>query len=275
MARRRKNSSTLEVILDLFARLPWWVGPPIALISYLYFHSVATANFSPSLGDPSEQIVSSLYRALSSALQYLLPLAILLGSLNSGLQRFTRASLFKRASGTEAAAAINNMNWFEFELLIGEAFRRQGYTVSETNTGADGGIDLVLNRNGETHLVQCKHWKASKVSVQVVREFYGVIASKGAAGGFVITSGKFTAPAWSFVKGLNLTLIGDRQLLDLIKGISPPAKKEVTPAVYQQPNCPKCGGGMVVRTAKKGPNAGDQFLGCDNFPRCRGTQPLI
>lgn len=69
------------------------------------------------------------------------------------------------------------MNWFEFELLIGEAFRRQGYTVSETNTGADGGIDLILNRNGETHLVQCKHWKASKVSVQVVREFYGVIVS--------------------------------------------------------------------------------------------------
>ena len=33
--------------------------------------------------------------------------------------------------------------------------------------------------------------------------------------------------------------------------------------------CPKCGGQLVLRTAKKGENAGNQFYGCSNFPKCR------
>ena len=38
--------------------------------------------------------------------------------------------------------------------------------------------------------------------------------------------------------------------------------------------CPKCGGGMVLRTAKKGKNIGKQFWGCSSFPKCKGNLPL-
>lgn len=37
----------------------------------------------------------------------------------------------------------------------------------------------------------------------------------------------------------------------------------------QSPVCPKCGIPMVSRTASKGQNAGKQFWGCSNYPRCR------
>ncbi len=33
--------------------------------------------------------------------------------------------------------------------------------------------------------------------------------------------------------------------------------------------CPKCGSSMVLRTAKKGANAGNQFWGCSEYPKCR------
>jgi hypothetical protein len=36
--------------------------------------------------------------------------------------------------------------------------------------------------------------------------------------------------------------------------------------------CPKCGSALVERTAKKGPNAGTKFLGCEGYPRCRFTK---
>jgi restriction system protein len=36
--------------------------------------------------------------------------------------------------------------------------------------------------------------------------------------------------------------------------------------------CPKCGSALVERTAKKGPNAGTKFLGCESYPRCRFTK---
>ncbi len=39
--------------------------------------------------------------------------------------------------------------------------------------------------------------------------------------------------------------------------------------VYSMDRCPRCGGTLVLRTARKGSNAGNQFFGCSNYPRCR------
>ena len=33
--------------------------------------------------------------------------------------------------------------------------------------------------------------------------------------------------------------------------------------------CPRCGGSLVLRVAKKGANAGNSFYGCSNYPKCR------
>jgi hypothetical protein len=33
--------------------------------------------------------------------------------------------------------------------------------------------------------------------------------------------------------------------------------------------CPRCGGTLVLRTAKQGSHAGEKFWGCNNYPRCR------
>jgi hypothetical protein len=47
------------------------------------------------------------------------------------------------------------------------------------------------------------------------------------------------------------------------------------PAITQtEPTCPKCGANMLLRTAKSGANAGKQFWGCSNFPRCRTMLPI-
>ena len=43
--------------------------------------------------------------------------------------------------------------------------------------------------------------------------------------------------------------------------------------VIASPTCPKCGSKMVLRTAQKGSNQGQQFWGCSNFPRCRAMVP--
>jgi len=40
------------------------------------------------------------------------------------------------------------------------------------------------------------------------------------------------------------------------------------------PPCPLCGKIMVVRTAKSGKNAGNQFWGCSGYPDCKGVVKL-
>lgn len=40
------------------------------------------------------------------------------------------------------------------------------------------------------------------------------------------------------------------------------------------PSCPQCGKPMVLRTAKTGKNAGNQFWGCSDYPECKGVSKL-
>ncbi len=42
----------------------------------------------------------------------------------------------------------------------------------------------------------------------------------------------------------------------------------------KQLKCPRCGGNLIKRTATRGANAGNQFYGCSNFPRCRYIQNI-
>lgn len=39
--------------------------------------------------------------------------------------------------------------------------------------------------------------------------------------------------------------------------------------------CPRCGSPLVLRTVKKGVNAGNQFYGCSSFPKCRYTNNIV
>ena len=50
-------------------------------------------------------------------------------------------------------------------------------------------------------------------------------------------------------------------------------KDQPTPAdpSARIPACPKCSQPMVLRTAKTGPNAGQQFWGCSAYPECKGV----
>jgi restriction system protein len=185
----------------------------------------------------------------------------------------------------KGAGVLDGMSWQQFERLVGEAFRLQGYRVMETGGGgADGGVDLVLNKDGEKHLVQCKQWRAFKVGVDVVRELYGVMAAKGAAGGFVVTSGRFTDEAKSFAEGRNVRLVDGSKLHGMIRQAQGSARPGQDVAKSEQaakgappseaPTCPACAKAMVRRTAKRCANAGGEFWGCAGYPACKGTRAI-
>lgn len=40
------------------------------------------------------------------------------------------------------------------------------------------------------------------------------------------------------------------------------------------PLCPKCGVPMVLRTGRRGAHQGNQFFGCQNYPKCRELIPV-
>ena len=275
MARRKQN--LFDALLEITSKLPWWASVMLALVAYFWLHSIATNEVTAVVqsGKMGGFISQHLFRTLAGIGQYLLPFVFLLGAAMSAYRRFTRGALHKQVATSPDRGTLNDMSWQQFEALVGEAFRRKGYTVAETVGGADGGIDLVLKKQGETFLVQCKQWKAYKVGVAIVRELYGVMAAKGATGGFVVTSGIFTDEARAFATGRNIELMDGKALHALIRGVSEPAKAtSAAPAVVTSaPACPVCQSAMEKRIAKRGANSGNAFWGCSQYPACKGTRP--
>jgi restriction system protein len=284
---RKKKSSPAEDVIELVAMMPWWAGCVLAVVFYVMLHRVASHEVTTSLG-PGQAVdfaTQSIWKAMATFGQYLLPFLCLCGAAMSAYGRRKRQKLLSGVVNANSTDALNAMSWQEFELLVGEGFRQQGYQVTENGGGgADGGIDLVLRKGGDKFLVQCKQWKAFTVGVTVVRELYGLMAAHGAAGGFVVTSGTFTNEAKSFASGRNLTLIGGPDLVKFIKRAQVARTiKPVTTApvmatspspVNAVPACPVCVKPMVKRTAKRGGSTGSVFWGCSGYPACKGTRPV-
>jgi len=49
---------------------------------------------------------------------------------------------------------------------------------------------------------------------------------------------------------------------------------ELEPIEKQISKCPRCNGNLVLRTATRGANAGNQFYGCSNYPKCKYVQNI-
>ena len=118
----------------------------------------------------------------------------------SYIDRTRKKRLLDRQQNIES---IRDLPWRQFEELVAEAFRRDGFTVIENAyAGADGGVDIRLGRGGESYLVQCKNWRKQSVGVATVREMFGVLEAESARGAFIVCSGTFTAECWFSVDSL-------------------------------------------------------------------------
>lgn len=96
--------------------------------------------------------------------------------------------------------ALAGEDWARVEQLLADYYRGQGYVVEHCGTGGraarfDGGVDLRLRRDGETTLVQCKHWNAYQVPHNDVHQLLGIMVNERASGAILVTSGEFTRAA--------------------------------------------------------------------------------
>ena len=279
---RRSRGGVLGACFEIAQMLPWWVGAILAGMSWAVLHWLASTD-APIDTSPARLAQTIAWRfgiPIAGLLQYVVPPLFLAGAVASLLGRRKRGELLRTVATNDSITALRGMSWRDFELLVGEAFRLRGYSVIETGGGGpDGGIDLELRKDRELFLAQCKQWRAFKVSVGVVRELFGVMAARGAAGGFVVTSGVFTKEAHAFASGRNIELLDGPALVAMIGRTPRDAPIEDRPlqdtrTAEPAPACPKCGEPMVRRLARNGANAGGTFWGCTRYPACRGVRSI-
>ncbi|WNW10164.1 restriction endonuclease [Pseudomonas sp. DTU_2021_1001937_2_SI_NGA_ILE_001] len=291
-----KKISPFTALLQLASVLPWWANVALAITSAALLHALAATPVGVDPRHIDKALISSAFKGMATFGQFFLPLVFASAAVASFVGRRKRRQLLESLAKPGGNKLVN-LTWREFELAVGEALRRQGFVVQENRgAGPDGGVDLRLQRDGETYLVQCKHWRAQQVGVAVVRELYGVMAAEGAVGGYVVTSGRFTRAAEDFGHGRNLQLVDGAVLQRWIDERVEPSGSPVTapeapmppaqpampappapapapaPVSTMAPGCPHCKKPMLMKTARTGPNAGGQFWGCSDYPQCRGIR---
>jgi len=171
-------------------------------------------------------------------------------------------------------AALRDISWQDFEIVVGELIRRQGYTVKERGGfQADGGIDLIAGGRKGRIAIQCKQWRSWSVKESQVKELYATVKADGFREGWLVTCGHFTDSAQAWAKGKELWLVDGVQLTELRKGTAVPAinPAEISRTALEIPNspaCPECGLAMRRQTNKDDHST---FWGCSGYPTCRFT----
>lgn len=273
----------------------WYIGFPTSYLLYI----LSLSNYVYIPGDLYYQFITSSTENLALIMtRFAVGVSNILPDILRGIS-FTIsmvmfvATLLKTAQLTEvrriyssiqdrndAKNILSNMTWEQFEKIIRLHFELNGYKATLTNTGADDGVDILLQKGSRREMVQCKLWKTSKVGVSVVREIYGVVQAEAYERGYIITSGFFTQDAWTFalsadVKG-KLSLIDGSRLLKIIQDKDIPPSPEIINVVPGEnkisdlnsiPNCPRCHSKMVRRMVN-----GNYFYGCSVYPICKGTR---
>lgn len=272
----KKNESLLRMLFEA----PWWVSVLISGFSYLFLNYI----FPRLL--VSDAMVSQAFLNAARDLSPMVALVFLFPAPFAFLRSYISK---KRLENTSSVSDIAKLDWMEFEALLGEFYRQQGYTVKQKlSHSSDGGVDIKLTKDRKVSLVQCKHWKKQKVGVKVLRELYGVLLDSKADKMIVITSGEFTIDAQQFAQHKEFDLINGVQLVSMLAqtqqsndtvNIDISTQEYGTQLGNGKPiettslsTCPKCGSELTLRTARKGSNAGTQFYGCIGFPKCRYTR---
>lgn len=271
----RKNDNLLRVLFDC----PWWVSVLVSICSYILLTEIVPV-FLPN----SDSIYTKPFtEGITNGLEMIAPVVAIIFLIPAPFAFLRSFSIKQRYQATSTKDDLNGLNWIQFEGLLGEFYRQQGYQVKQNfSQQPDGGVDIELTKFGKVSLVQCKHWKARKVGVKVIREMYGILLDRKADKMIIATSGEFTLEAQRFAQGKGLELINGSQLISMLAQAKNPAIETTEPIEQQLLNsetttpstsliCPRCNSELILRTAKRGTNAGMQFYGCSGFPRCRYT----
>ncbi len=171
---------------------------------------------------------------------------------------------------------LRTIDWFQFEKVVGLAYRKLGYSVTR-NGGAnpDGGIDLVIEKDGQRSAVQCKQWKTWNVGVKAVREFLGALTDAGIQSGIFITLRGYTGAAKQLAEKHGIEIVNETRLAQMLESTDAKFDPETLDILRDtQKFCPKCEKPMVLRTSGKVRSAGQEFWGCSAYPRCRFTMPM-
>ena len=92
----------------------------------------------------------------------------------------------------------------------------------------DGGYDILLSRDGETAIMECKCYAANhKIGRPALQKLVGANSSMRASQMWFVTTSSFSAPAAAYGKEQGIQMIDGKRLLELIERSNGAKKKRL------------------------------------------------
>lgn len=211
-----------RAILRFVNRAPGWLVVAVALILYPGLALVLPLSLN----------VQRVFLVEANCVGAVLATVVGVGWLTVRIQQLHRRHL------VEWTTNLRLLNSEEFEWLVGELLRREGWEVEETGQPdrPDGNIDLELRRFGVRRIVQCKRWASWRVDVDEIRKFLGTLMRESltADAGLFVTLSTLTEQARSEATAAGLQVIEGSELYALLER-------------HKQPEpCPLCSAPMLL-----------------------------
>jgi len=194
----------------------------------------------------------------------------------------------------------------EFEEIVGDMYRKFGYSVERTPMSNDFGRDLILNKDGKKTFVECKRYdRDTPIGRRPLQLFYGVIMNMKADAGIFVTTSSFAKTAVNFAGETDIKLIDGYELAALMAQAFPGDGS----ADEYRAMCRECGDvvvfnlrdsntemscknshmvkndspdSLVIKLIAEAPACEKcgvkmrlvkgKFWGCSNYPKCRNTK---
>lgn len=200
---------------DRYDRLILWIvkhvpGQAIAVLA-------ASSYLGLELALPLILNWSALWIAVANLWGTIFAASLALGWLGVQIQARDRRHLLEWSSD------LRLLDGEEFEWLVGEVFRREGWAVTERGhqDAPDGYIDLELTRGPERRLVQCKRWTVRWVGVDEIRQLVAALTREKlpTSAGVFVTLSRFNQHAVAEAQVSGLELIDNADLFDRVEKV--------------------------------------------------------
>ena len=153
--------------------------PILGVIASLIFICVGLyLTFSHGQGGPAGALLSGVYNMLSYFCFGLSAFAAVFASIGYVKSKSDQKKRREFYDSKKTLLSLKQMSWKEFEHFVGTFFEKQRYSVEVTGGLRDGGIDLIVTKNGKSSFVQCKKYRENQVTLSMMRDFYGAMSSR-------------------------------------------------------------------------------------------------
>lgn len=132
-----------------------------------------------------------------------------------------RGVLQRRDEAAGGIEALSEMSWRSFITLVLDALARRGFTRVVDREAPSGDGDFTLEREGAQHLLACKHGRAFVLGRRDVDELAAAMRVQDAAGGLLVTQGRFATDARAPARRAQIELLDGPTLWPELRGLVP------------------------------------------------------